>query len=39
MLLEEFNFVGRQYHLCIELGEVSHTKGLQAYGTTPYLAT
>ena len=38
-LLEEFNFVGRQYRLRMELGEVPHTKGLQAYGTTPYLAT
>ena len=39
VLLEEFNFVGRQYRLRMELGEAPHTKGLQAYGTTPYLAT
>ena len=38
-LLEEFGFVGRQSRLCMELGETPCTKGLQTYGTTPYLAT
>jgi hypothetical protein len=38
-LLEEFGFVGREDRLRMELGEAPRTKGLQTYGTTPYLAT
>jgi hypothetical protein len=38
-LLEEFGFVGREDRLRMELGEARRTKGLQTYGTTPYLAT
>ena len=38
-LLREFGFVGRRDRLRMELGEASLTEGLQAYGTTPYLAT
>ncbi len=38
-LLREFGFVGRRDRLRMELGETSPTEGLQAYGTTPYLAT
>ena len=38
-LLREFGFVGRRDRLRMELGEASPTEGLQAYGTTPYLAT
>ena len=38
-LLREFGFVGRRDRLRMELGEASPAKGLQTYGTTPYLAT
>lgn len=38
-LLREFGFVGRRDRLRMELGEAAPTEGLQAYGTTPYLAT
>ena len=38
-LLHEFGFVGRRDRLRMELGEAPPTKGLQAYATTPYLAT
>ena len=39
VLLEEFGFMGRQDRLRMELGKTPCTRGLQAYGTTSYLAT
>jgi GNAT superfamily N-acetyltransferase len=40
-LLREFGFEGRKDRLRMELGEACgvHLKGLEHYGTTPYLAT
>ncbi len=38
-LLREFGFVGRRDRLRMELGEAPRTDGLQAYSTTPFLAT
>jgi ribosomal protein S18 acetylase RimI-like enzyme len=38
-VLREFGFVGYRDRLRMELGETSRTKGLEVYGTTPYLAT
>ena len=38
-LLREFGFVGRRDRLRMEMGESSPTRGLQTFGTTPYLAT
>ena len=38
-LFDEFGFVGLQDRLRMELGEAPHARGLQTYGTTPYLAT
>ena len=38
-VLREFGFVGYRDRLRMELGEMLHINGLEAYGTTPYLAT
>ena len=38
-VLRGFGFVGRWDRLRMELGDAPDTKGLEAYGTTPYLAT
>jgi hypothetical protein len=38
-VLREFGFVGYRDRLRMELGETPRTKGLEVYGTTPYLAT
>ena len=38
-VLLEFGFVGQEDRIRMELGEAPHTKGLEIYGTTPYLAT
>jgi ribosomal protein S18 acetylase RimI-like enzyme len=38
-VLREFGFVGYRNRLRMELGEMPRTKGLEVYGTTPYLAT
>jgi len=38
-VLREFGFVGWWDRLRMELGEEPRTEGLEAYGTTPYLAT
>ncbi len=38
-LLREFGFVGRRDRIRMELGEAAPMQGLQAYATTPYLAT
>lgn len=38
-LFDEFGFAGQEDRLRMELGEAPLTRGLQAYGTTPYLAT
>ncbi len=38
-LFDEFGFTGREDRLRMELGEAPLTRGLQVYGTTPYLAT
>jgi ribosomal protein S18 acetylase RimI-like enzyme len=38
-MLPEFGFAGREDRLRMELGEAPHTKGLETYATTPYLAT
>ena len=38
-LFDEFGFVGREDRLRMELGEAPSVRGLQTYGTTPYLAT
>jgi hypothetical protein len=38
-MLSEFGFAGREDRLRMELGEAPHTKGLETYATTPYLAT
>ena len=38
-VLREFGFTGRTDRLRMELGDAPRTKGLEAYGTTPYLAT
>ncbi len=38
-LLQEFGFTSRVDRLRMELGEAPGAKGLEIYGTTPYLAT
>jgi hypothetical protein len=39
VVLKEFGFIGRQDRLRMELGRTPCTRGLQAFGTTSYLAT
>lgn len=38
-LFDELGFAGREDRLRMELGEAPRARGLQTYGTTPYLAT
>lgn len=39
ILLEEFGLTARVGCLRVELGEAPDAKGLQRYGTIPYMAT